>query len=126
MTPRTRPAIRDDHHGTQTNYQYGCRCDLCTRANTVACNARSGYASLATDCTNGRGKTSECIQLAGRLVQADADIQRIARLANRSRESFAKWSDDLRAAKAAREQVRARRDEHMAECPAAAVRFGAA
>lgn len=115
-------------HGDRRSYVAGCRCEPCTHANTVVANRARSSASLAVDCSQVRGewkgKTSVCIEIASELVQADSDVRRLARLANRSRQAYVKYADELAQAKAARDAVRARRDEHMSECDAAAVRFG--
>lgn len=67
---------------------------------------------------------NRCAQIAGLLVSAEHNLKRVARIANRDRESYAKYADELAHAKVERDQARAKRDDHLAECPAAADRFG--
>lgn len=111
-------------HGTATAYQRGCRCDSCRHANTVASSRYSGRPALVEDCTIVTGSASACSTIAGLLVATQREVERVARLANRSEATYRRYSTDLATAKAARDKVRRDRDEHAAVCPAAAARFG--
>lgn len=110
--------VRPDQHGTSTGYQYGCRCAECRAAMSKAAGR-----TPVTDCIDARGKTSRCAEIAGSLVRADRDLERVARRANRSRAKFDEYAEELARARAARADARTQRDEHMLECPAAFVRF---
>ena len=115
-------------HGNYTDYNRGCRCPDCTRAKTVQSNTFAYRDSLATDCTETvgtwKGSTSTCIKLAGELTEANRQVARIARSANASEAAYARHGRLLDEAKANRDRIRTKRDDHMAVCPAAAIRFG--
>lgn len=82
-------------------------------------------ASIADACVMHTGHNTVCGQIACQIIDTRAEVARVARLANKSPRRFAEYADELSAAKEAAVEARRRRDQHMAECPAAADRFGA-
>lgn len=112
-------------HGTQSRYNNGrCRCDACREAHTAYLRERNGHRATS-DCTVPGQSSSLCAALAANLGAAEAEVFRLARLANKSAQRFAQYRDELDQAKKDRAEVRQNIRDHMAECPTAAERFGA-